>query len=172
LNRIMQLQLPEVDRDTYRTSLGVSAGDYSLRQAREFRKETYLKLSCERVNSCDSSNEQSGLKSSGETQPQTQTTHSSDYPPEKEPDDDVDLIDDALNGISLQSFNITGFLGKGTFGKVLKVHLKSDPSQDYALKVLSKAFLLKNHHLKYAVSECNILKRCSNPFVLKMHYSF
>ena len=84
----------------------------------------------------------------------------------------MELLDDALNGISLSSFNIIGFLGKGTFGKVLKVNLKSDPSQEYALKVLSKLFLLKNHHLKYAISECNILKRCSHPFVLKMHYSF
>ena len=40
------------------------------------------------------------------------------------------------------------------------------------MKVLNKNFLVKNNHLKYAVSEANILKRASHPFVLKMHYSF
>ena len=41
-----------------------------------------------------------------------------------------------------------------------------------AMKVLNKTFLVKNNHLKYAISEANILKRSSHPFVLKMHYSF
>ena len=41
-----------------------------------------------------------------------------------------------------------------------------------AMKVLNKAFLVKNNHLKYAISEANILKRATHPFVLKMHYSF
>ena len=40
------------------------------------------------------------------------------------------------------------------------------------MKVLNKGFLVKNQHLKYAISEANILKRASHPFVLKMHYSF
>lgn len=41
-----------------------------------------------------------------------------------------------------------------------------------AMKVLNKGFLAKNNHLKYAISEANILKKASHPFVLKMHYSF
>lgn len=41
-----------------------------------------------------------------------------------------------------------------------------------AMKVLNKANLVKNKHLKYAISEANILKRCTHPFVLKMHYAF
>jgi len=77
-----------------------------------------------------------------------------------------------MNGISLASFDALGFLGKGTFGKVIKVCLKSDPSKIFALKCLSKQFLLKNQHLKYAISECNIMKRCNNPYVIKMHYAF
>ena len=40
------------------------------------------------------------------------------------------------------------------------------------MKVLKKSFLVKNNHLKYAISEANILKRAMHPFVLKMHYSF
>ena len=41
-----------------------------------------------------------------------------------------------------------------------------------AMKVLNKAHLIKNCHLKYAISECNILKQATHPFVLKMHYAF
>jgi len=40
------------------------------------------------------------------------------------------------------------------------------------MKVQSKSFLVKNQHLKYAISEANILKRAAHPFVLKMHYAF
>lgn len=31
---------------------------------------------------------------------------------------------------------------------------------------------MKRHHLKYAVSECNILKQVDSPFLIKLHYSF
>ena len=40
------------------------------------------------------------------------------------------------------------------------------------MKVLKKGFLVKNNHLKYAISEANILKQANHPFVLKLHYSF
>jgi serum/glucocorticoid-regulated kinase 2 len=40
------------------------------------------------------------------------------------------------------------------------------------MKVLKKAFLYRNKHLKYAITECNILKHAKHPFVIKMHYSF
>lgn len=40
------------------------------------------------------------------------------------------------------------------------------------MKVLKKSFLVKNNHLKYAVSEANILKRAENPYVIKLHYAF
>ena len=40
------------------------------------------------------------------------------------------------------------------------------------MKILKKAFLYRNKHLKYAITECNILKMVDHPFVIKMHYSF
>jgi serine/threonine protein kinase len=65
-------------------------------------------------------------------------------------------------------------LGQGTFGKVFKVHLKSDVEAKklYAMKVLKKSFLVKNNHLKYAISEANILKKAEHPYVIKLHFSF
>ena len=85
------------------------------------------------------------------------------------------MLDDSSDGITFKSFKLLDLLGQGTFGKVFKVHLRSDPDPEnnlMAMKVLNKAFLVKNNHLKYAISEANILKRATHPFVLKMHYSF
>jgi serum/glucocorticoid-regulated kinase 2 len=85
---------------------------------------------------------------------------------------DVELLDDGiLKGIGFKSFDIDEILGHGAFGKVFKCRLKGS-NKVYAMKVLKKAFLYKNKHLKYAITECNILKQAENPFVIKMHYSF
>jgi len=40
------------------------------------------------------------------------------------------------------------------------------------MKVLKKAFLVKNNHLRYAITEANILKLSNHPFVIKLHFSF
>ena len=40
------------------------------------------------------------------------------------------------------------------------------------MKVLKKAELYRNKHLKYAITECNILKHADHPFIIKMHFSF
>lgn len=40
------------------------------------------------------------------------------------------------------------------------------------MKVLSKKFLIQNKTLKYAISECNILKQLNHPFIIKLHYAF
>lgn len=67
-------------------------------------------------------------------------------------------------------------LGQGTFGKVFKVKKKVEgggvENIEQAMKILKKAFLVKNNHLKYAITECNILKQVNHPFVLKMNYAF
>jgi len=85
--------------------------------------------------------------------------------------DPVLLDDGILLGIGFKSFDIEEILGHGAFGKVFKCRIKGQ-TQDYAMKVLKKAFLYRNKHLKYAITECNILKQAEHPFVIKMHYSF
>ena len=81
------------------------------------------------------------------------------------------LMDDGIKGIGFKSFDIQEILGHGAFGKVFRCRLKGQ-DQDFAMKVLKKAFLYRNKHLKYAITECNILKQADHPFVIKMHYSF
>ena len=82
-----------------------------------------------------------------------------------------ELLDDCPMGITFKSFEIEEVLGEGTFGKVFRVK-RRDEQHALAMKVLNKKFLVKNNHLRYAISECNILKLATHPFVLKMHYAF
>lgn len=92
---------------------------------------------------------------------------------EKMKDNEPVLLDDGiLKGIGFKSFDIQEILGQGAFGKVFKCSLKGQPETHYAMKVLKKAYLYRNKHLKYAITECNILKQADHPFVIKMHYSF
>ena len=83
------------------------------------------------------------------------------------------LIEDAAkrNGITFNSFEILSVLGVGSFGKVCKVRLKKT-GKIYAMKILNKNFLIKNKILKYAITECNILKKSSSPFIITLHYAF
>ena len=73
--------------------------------------------------------------------------------------------------IKFKDFEILKIIGNGTFGKVFKVKCLLD-NKIYAMKVLRKKFLLDNNQLKYALSEIKILKKCSHPFIIKLHFSF
>ena len=75
------------------------------------------------------------------------------------------------NKINFKSFEILELLGEGSFGKVFKVRLKKT-NEIFAMKVLNKSYLLKKKLLRYAITECNILKESNCPFILKLHYSF
>lgn len=83
--------------------------------------------------------------------------------------DNVQLIEDT--NIGFKNFDVLELLGQGTFGKVFKVK-KKGADKIYAMKVLKKSVLVKNKHLKYAITECNVLKRSDHPYIIKMHYSF
>lgn len=73
--------------------------------------------------------------------------------------------------IGFKSFKILEVLGQGTFGKVFKVE-KLDNGKIYAMKVLKKSVLARNKHLKYAITECNVLRRADHPFIIRLHFSF
>ena len=75
------------------------------------------------------------------------------------------------NKINFKSFEILELLGEGSFGKVFKVRLKKT-NEIFAMKVLNKSYLIKKKLLRYAITECNILKESNCPFILKLHYSF
>ncbi len=90
-------------------------------------------------------------------------------------EEEVKLTDDAslTKGITFESFEILECLGSGTFGKVFKVKLKGEDSDNiYAMKIINKKFLIKNQQLRYAVTECNVLKQAKHPFIITLHYAF
>ena len=81
-------------------------------------------------------------------------------------------IDEKTNAkINYNSFEILELIGGGSFGKVFKVKLKGT-DKIFAMKVLNKAYLLKKKLLRYAITECNVLKQSNCPFIIKLHYSF
>ena len=73
--------------------------------------------------------------------------------------------------IGFHSFELLDCIGSGSFGKVFKVKMKTT-GKIYAMKVINKNFLMKHRQLKYATTECNVLKQAKSPFILTLHYSF
>ncbi|OMJ82739.1 hypothetical protein SteCoe_16508 [Stentor coeruleus] len=73
--------------------------------------------------------------------------------------------------INFDSFNLLDELGRGSFGIVYKVE-KKNTKEIFAMKCLSKIALKRQRQLKYAISECKIMKILKHPFVLTMHYAF
>ena len=73
--------------------------------------------------------------------------------------------------ISLQDFKIIKTIGKGSFGKVLLVH---HPPTDryYAMKVLKKEFIKKEHQISHTKTEREILEKINHPFIIKLNYAF
>lgn len=87
-------------------------------------------------------------------------------------EEDTKLVEDSeTHGITFSSFDILATLGSGSFGKVYKVKLKNT-NQIFAMKVINKKYLIKNQQLRYAVTECNVLKLLNHPFIIKLHYAF
>jgi tRNA A-37 threonylcarbamoyl transferase component Bud32 len=71
--------------------------------------------------------------------------------------------------VQFSSLEVMNKIGKGAFGQVFKVKLK-DNNKFFAMKSISKKFLESTKQLKYALSECKLLKDINYPFIIKMHY--
>lgn len=73
--------------------------------------------------------------------------------------------------IDFNSFTIMDEIGSGSFGTVYKVK-KNNTGEVYAMKSLSKPSLQKQKQLKYAISECKIMKQLDHSFIVPLHYAF
>jgi serine/threonine protein kinase len=73
--------------------------------------------------------------------------------------------------IGFKDFEIIKEIGRGAFGTVYKVK-KKDTGVEYAMKCLKKRTLIKKNQLRYAVTECNVLKRANHPFILGLNFAF
>jgi len=89
-------------------------------------------------------------------------------------ENDVEIYNGSPNSketVNFKSFEILKLVGIGSFGKIFLVK-KKDDGKFYAMKVLKKRNLVVKKHLKYALTEMNILKSCDHPFIIKIYYSF
>lgn len=74
--------------------------------------------------------------------------------------------------VSLADFSVQTFLGRGAFGKVYKVQHRVT-GKVYAMKCLSKRYLIRHNQLKYSLIEREILSaNCEKSFLLCLYYAF
>jgi len=74
------------------------------------------------------------------------------------------------SGVTLEDFEVIKTIGKGGFGKVLKVR-KRDNQKIYAMKVMNKTKISGQRQLQCLIAEKNIMLN-DNPFLIHLHYSF
>lgn len=75
------------------------------------------------------------------------------------------------SSISLKDFKIIKTIGKGSFGKVLLVYNKNTDHY-YAMKILQKEFIKKEHQINHTKTEREILEKINHPFIIKLSYAF
>ena len=73
--------------------------------------------------------------------------------------------------ITPDMFKIEKSIGKGAFGKVFLVTMKTTGKQ-YAMKVLNKKEIIKNRLIRYAVTEKNVVTKIEHPFIVRCYFSF
>jgi hypothetical protein len=73
--------------------------------------------------------------------------------------------------IQLSHFTPLKLIGKGGFSKVVMCR-KKDTGNLYAIKVMSKEFVIKEEKVNQILTERNILIKCTNPFIVRLHWAF
>ncbi|KAI8817100.1 kinase-like domain-containing protein [Fimicolochytrium jonesii] len=73
--------------------------------------------------------------------------------------------------VAPNSYRKIRLIGKGDVGKVYLVEKKSN-GKLYAMKVLSKAEMIKRHKIKRVLAEQEILATSNHPFIVTLYHSF
>ena len=76
-----------------------------------------------------------------------------------------------MNSLQPSDFTIKAFLGKGSFGEVY-LAVKNDTQQEFAMKILSKSEIMRKNMVRYAMTERNVLKNSTHPFIVELHFAF
>jgi serine/threonine protein kinase len=73
--------------------------------------------------------------------------------------------------VSIEDFELLCVIGRGSFGKVMKVVHKKD-NQIYAMKILKKDMIIKEAMVTHTLAEKNILQSLTHPFIVSLKYAF
>lgn len=77
----------------------------------------------------------------------------------------------SLQKRSRSDFKFGETLGEGSYSSVI-VATESSTGRRFAVKILSKAHIIKEKKIKYVQIEKDVLNRLSHPFIIKLYYTF
>jgi hypothetical protein len=75
------------------------------------------------------------------------------------------------SAMQISHFTPIKVIGKGGFSQVVMCR-KKDNGSLYAIKIMSKEFVLKEEKVPQILTERLILAKCANPFIVKLHWAF
>jgi serine/threonine protein kinase len=73
--------------------------------------------------------------------------------------------------VKVNDFDLISVIGRGSYGKVLKVKHRSS-NKVYAMKVLNKKVILDKNELEHTKNERSILVKLRSPFLVQLHFAF
>ena len=76
-----------------------------------------------------------------------------------------------LDEVNKQHFEPAKLIGKGGFSRVVEVR-KKDTGALYAMKIMSKSFLLRERKVTQAFAELSVMTKCQHPFIMPLHWAF
>lgn len=76
-----------------------------------------------------------------------------------------------VSSIGLEDFELMTVIGRGSFGKVMKVKHKAT-GEVLAMKVLKKDMIIKENMVSHTLSEKRILQMIQHPYIVTLRYAF
>eukprot|EP01006_Ploeotia_vitrea_P057019 TRINITY_DN68145_c10_g3_i3.p1 TRINITY_DN68145_c10_g3~~TRINITY_DN68145_c10_g3_i3.p1 ORF type:complete len:665 (+),score=89.14 TRINITY_DN68145_c10_g3_i3:110-2104(+) len=74
--------------------------------------------------------------------------------------------------VTLNDFKLLSVLGRGAYGKVLKVKKTFGNGEVYAMKAMRKTHIIQRDMVCKTRAEREILQQIRHPFIVKLHYAF